>query len=89
MVGVNRFQEEENNAEEVFSVDDSIRQKQIEKLQILKADRDNSKVKNALQLLEEHAKNGTNLIPSILACVEEYTTLGEISDVLRKVFGEH
>ena len=89
LVGVNRFEEEEGNAEEVFSVDDSIRQKQITKLKTLKKERDNQAVQGALQQLEEDAKNGTNLMPTILACVEAYATLGEISDVLRKVFGEY
>jgi methylmalonyl-CoA mutase N-terminal domain/subunit len=46
-------------------------------------------VQEALQQLEEDAKNGTNLMPTILACVEAYATLGEISDVLRNVFGEY
>ena len=89
LVGVNRFEEEEENADEVFSVDDSIRQKQIKKLQTLKKERDNQAVQEALQQLEEDAKNGTNLMPAILACVEAYATLGEIADVLRNVFGEY
>ena len=89
LVGVNRFEEKEESAEEIFSVDDSIRQKQIEKLQSLKKERDNHVVQGALQQLGEDAKGATNLMPSIVASVEAYATLGEIADVLRKEFGEY
>ena len=88
-MGVNRFEEKEESAEEIFSVDDSIRQKQIEKLQTLKKERDNHAVQGALQQLGEDAKGTTNLMPSIVTSVEAYATLGEIADVLRKEFGEY
>ena len=89
LIGVNRFQEEEDKARELFSVDDSIRKVQVDKLVSLKAERNTSKVNEALAELERFANDGTNLMPAILSSVEAYATLGEIADVLRKVFGEH
>jgi methylmalonyl-CoA mutase N-terminal domain/subunit len=89
LIGVNRFQEEEDKAQELFSVDDSIRKVQVDKLVSLKAERNTSKVNEALAELERFANDGTNLMPAILSSVEAYATLGEIADVLRKVFGEH
>ncbi|TAH43753.1 MAG: methylmalonyl-CoA mutase [Bacteroidetes bacterium] len=89
LVGVNQFEMEEKVFDKVFSVDDSIRQVQIEKIKTLKAQRDNAAVKNCLAKIEQDANNGTNLMPGIISAVENYATLGEISDVMRKVFGEY
>ncbi|HEY4798637.1 MAG TPA: methylmalonyl-CoA mutase family protein [Bacteroidia bacterium] len=89
IVGVNKFKVKEKPQEDVFSIDDSIRSLQGEKLKRMKAERNNSKVKAALAKLEETAKGNSNLMPVILEAVENYATLGEISDVMRKVFGEY
>ncbi len=89
LVGVNQFEMEEKVFDKVFSVDDSIRQVQIEKIKTLKKQRDNEKVKACLAKIEQDAVNGTNLMPGIINAVECYATLGEISDVMRKVFGEY
>ncbi len=89
LVGVNQFEKEEPAFDKIFSVDDSIRQVQIEKINTLKSQRDNSKVKSCLTQVEQDAKDGTNLMPGIILAVENYATLGEISDVMRKVFGEY
>ena len=89
LVGVNRFAEPEQKAMNVFKVDDSIRQKQIEKITILKNYRDNNYVNNNLAKLGEAAKGVHNLMPYILNAVESYATLGEIADTLRNVFGEY
>jgi len=88
IVGVNRFVQEEAPAENVFRVDDSIRKMQIDKINALKASRDNKAVQEALRQLAEAAQGSANLMPYILTTVECYSTLGEIADVLRKVFGE-
>jgi len=88
LVGVNRFTTEEKSSEEIFTVEDSIRQLQTEKLEVLKAERDNEKVKAALSRILQHAEDGTNLMPAIIEAVEHYATLGEIADVLREAFGE-
>lgn len=89
LVGVNQFVQKEEQGIEVFRVDDSIRQHQINKLQTLKSERDNAAVQLALQQLEHAAKSDANLMPFILTSVEHYATLGEIADTMRKVFGEH
>lgn len=89
VVGVNKFKLEEENNEDVFTVDDTIRNIQIEKIEALKSERDTDAVTISLQKLESCARSDSNLMPSILECVENYATLGEISDTLRKVFGEY
>jgi methylmalonyl-CoA mutase N-terminal domain/subunit len=89
LVGVNRFTQQEEIQPNVFRVDDEIRRKQIEKIQRLKAERNNDDVSQALQNLSAAAKGENNLMPYILTAVECYATLGEIADTLRNIFGEH
>ncbi len=89
LVGVNRFQAGEEIHPEVFRVDDSIRKLQLEKISKLKEERDNTRVKEALNELTMAAKGSTNLMPHILSAVEAYATLGEIADTLRNEFGEY
>jgi methylmalonyl-CoA mutase N-terminal domain/subunit len=89
IVGLNKFAVEEKMPENLLRVDDSIRQLQIDKLKKVKAERDNEKAKACLKLLEENAKNDTNLMPTIVDACENYVSLGEISDTLRKVFGTY
>jgi len=89
IVGVNKFVTEETVNPEVFRIDDSIRQTQIDKITQLKADRNNNLVAQKLEQLKEAAKGNENLMPYILTAVEEYATLGEIADTLRSVFGEY
>lgn len=89
IVGVNKFTAKEEAAPPVFKIDDSIRKVQTDKLNQLKSERDNEKVKQLLTTLEQHAKDGTNLMPAIIESVEAYASLGEIADVLRNTFGEY
>lgn len=88
IVGVNKFQVEHETKVPSFKIDDSIRNIQSEKLQVLKAKRDNTKVSDCLQKIHDAAVGNVNLMPFVLEAVEHYATLGEISDELRKVFGE-
>ena len=89
LVGVNKFIQPEAVADNVFRVDDSIRQKQTEQKIRLKDERNNGEVELALQNLLSAAKGTDNLMPYILTAVESYATLGEIADTLRTVFGEY
>lgn len=89
IVGVNKFSIDKENAIPSFKIDDSIRQIQIDKLNQLKSKRDISKVKNCLQNISVAAKDGSNLMPHVIEAVENYCTLGEIADTLRKIFGEY
>jgi methylmalonyl-CoA mutase N-terminal domain/subunit len=88
IVGLNSFQNEEKNSIPVFKVDDNIREHQIQKLKSLKEKRDQQKVNQCLETIRQKAVNNENLMPSVIDAVENYCTLGEIADVLRKVFGE-
>lgn len=88
IVGVNKFQIQEKPFTDIFMVDDSIRQLQIEKIRQVKSERDNEKVMTLLNKLDSDARSGVNLMPGIVEAVENYATLGEISDTFRKVFGE-
>jgi methylmalonyl-CoA mutase N-terminal domain/subunit len=89
IVGVNKFEVEEKPLGNILTIDDSIRQVQIDKINVLKANRNNDKVKSILKQLEADARGSANLMPSILLACEEYATLGEIADVMRGVFGEY
>jgi methylmalonyl-CoA mutase N-terminal domain/subunit len=89
IVGVNRFMQQESPAENVFRVDDAIRKMQIDKINELKASRNNPAVHDVLHQLAEAAKGNQNLMPFILTAVESYATLGEIANALRGVFGEY
>ena len=89
IVGMNRFQTEETLPSGLLRVDPAVRQTQISRLQKLRSERDSSAVAAALVELETVAEGNGNLMPSILAAVKKRVTLGEICNVLRKVFGEY
>jgi len=89
IVGVNKFTVEEKPLGDVFTIDDSIRQLQIDKINKVKAERDNKKVKELLKTLDSNARADVNLMPTILEAAESYATLGEIADTMRNVFGEY
>ena len=87
--GVNKFQTEEKPVGEILKVDPKVRELQIAKIKELKASRDNQTVKKALAELKKAAEGTENIFPPIYEAVKAYATLGEISDVLRDVFGEY
>ncbi len=89
VVGVNRFQIDEERPANLLRVDPEVRVAQIEKLRRVKSERDDRKVRQALTDLREAAEGKGNLMPLILDAVKAYSTLGEICDVLRGVFGEY
>ncbi len=89
IVGVNKFQTSEEPQINLFRIDDSIRQDQIDRLNKLKASRNNEAVINCLIEIKAAAKGDQNLMPLIISAVEQYATLGEIADAMREVFGEY
>jgi methylmalonyl-CoA mutase N-terminal domain/subunit len=89
VVGVNRFQQQEAHAPTVFRLDPELERQQVERLRELRASRDTTCVERRLEELEQAARGAENLMPRILAACEAYGTVGEISDRLRKVFGEY
>lgn len=89
VVGVNKFKIKEGAPKGLLRVNPKVGRRQVEKLNKLKSERNNEKVKDNLEQLEKTAGTSKNLMPIILDCVRSYATLGEICDVLRKVFGEY
>jgi len=89
VVGVNRFEVEEEKPIPIQKIDPALEPKQIERVRALPARRDAGIWKDALKKVEEAARSSENLMPRILAAVEVYATVGEISDVMRRVFGEY
>ena len=89
VVGVNKFTTKAEPMGEILRVDPKVREERIKELVKLKAKRDNGAVDKNLAALKAAAEGDENLMPKILECVREYTTLGEICDTLRGVFGEY
>jgi methylmalonyl-CoA mutase N-terminal domain/subunit len=89
VVGMNRFQMEEEKPTNLLRVDPTVRVDQVEKLKKLRADRDDAEVKKSLEHLRKAATGTENLMIPILESVKAYATLGEICDVMRDVFGEY
>jgi methylmalonyl-CoA mutase N-terminal domain/subunit len=89
IVGLNQFQIEEEPLRNILRIKPEVEQYQKEKLARVKKERDQAKVKEALAALKKAAQGTDNVVPPILKAVKVYTTLGEISDTLRGVFGEY
>ena len=88
-VGVNEFVTDKDEAHTLFRIDSEVRERQIDKLNKLKKKRDNEKVTACLKIIKEKSVTKENLLPFILDAVECYATVGEISNVLRDVWGEY
>ena len=89
VVGVNDFIAEEERQIPTLRIDEEIERSQIVRLNALRAKRDSARAQCALAELQRRAASAENLLPAILAAVEAYATVGEISDALRRVFGEY
>ncbi|NNC95959.1 MAG: methylmalonyl-CoA mutase [Chitinophagales bacterium] len=89
IVSVNKYAEEETGSANIFKVDDSIRDDQIKKIRSVKEARNEDEAQMKLQALENAARDGINIMPCVIECVERYCTLGEVSDKLREIYGEH
>src|SRR6266478_1045138 len=89
VVGVNEFQAEEERQIHTLRVDPALEREQIARLQALRSRRNANETHAALTELERRARTNENLLPTILAAVESFATVGEISDALRRVFGEY
>lgn len=89
IVGVNAFTIEEETPIKILRIDPVIEKRLIERLNAVKRERNNMKVKDALDKLRNVAKHEDNLMPPILHAVKEYATLGEICEVLKETFGEY
>jgi methylmalonyl-CoA mutase N-terminal domain/subunit len=91
VVGVNRFQMqgEDEKAVPIQRIDPALEPKQVERLRALRARRNAETWKAAIHTVEDTARSGDNLMPRILAAVEANATVGEISDAMRRVYGEY
>ena len=89
VVGVNRFISEQEKPVPTLSLDPEIERAQVMRLNALRARRDAAKVQAALAEVERRAVHNANLMPAILAAVESNATVGEVSDALRRAFGEY
>ena len=90
MVGVNRYQvQEKKRTMETLYLDRSVEKRQADKLKALKARRNNEKVRRTLEQVKKDAQNEKNLMPSIIEAVKAYSTLQEVCDTLRSVYGEY
>ena len=89
VVGVNRYVQQDQTPLPTLQVDPAIETAQVERVSQLRARRDSALAGRALDEVESAAKATVNLLPPILSAVESYATLGEISDRLRRAFGEY
>ena len=89
VVGVNKFQTDETGTIPIMRIDEKIERDQVERLRALREKRNSQHAETALNSLQNAASGDENLLPRILHCVESDVTVGEISNRLRKVWGEY
>lgn len=89
IVGVNDFEIEDEPPIDILLIDESVAERQVAKLQELRASRNNGRVQATLSALETAARGETNMMYPILECVRAYATLGEMCGILRGVYGEY
>ncbi len=89
VVGVNALRTEEDDPIPILKIDETVARGQVERLRALRSERSAAKVAETLWQVERAARDGANVVPPVIEAVKAYATLGEISDVLRKVFGTY
>jgi methylmalonyl-CoA mutase N-terminal domain/subunit len=89
VVGVNAFELEHEKPIPLQRIDESLERKQVERLRALRVNRDAAKWSAAIKQVEETARGTANLMPVIVEAVEAHATVGEISDAMRRVYGEY
>ncbi len=89
VVGVNRFEIDEEAPPPLLRIDESVREQQVRRLDMIRKRRDAARVENDLDALRSAARGSENLFPFVLACVESEATIGEICRVLEEEFGQY
>jgi methylmalonyl-CoA mutase N-terminal domain/subunit len=89
IVGVNKFAQAKEEPVDIQRMDEALVRKQSERLRALRADRDHAAVDRALKDVEETARGSDNLLYPMRDALKLRATLGEVSDALRRVFGEY
>lgn len=87
IVGVNKYEMENDSQIPTLAIDESVRDHQIERLEGARVKRDGGAVANALEKLKRAAQSGANTMPATIEAVRAYATLGEICSALRDVYG--
>ena len=89
VVGVNKFESDSNEKQNLQEIDQKAVESQLERLKIFRNNRNSKSAEESLELLSQSINNDDNLIPSIIRCVESDVTLGELSNLLKSKFGEY
>jgi methylmalonyl-CoA mutase N-terminal domain/subunit len=89
IVGVNAFESDRHEPVEILKIDERVAEEQVARLKQVKAERNTAAVSAALAKVEAACRGSANLMPPVLEAVKAYATLGEISDVFRKVWGQY
>ena len=89
LIGVNQFIDESSKSEHTFHINTKSVDEQIDSLSLYKINRSKINFNEKLERLKRTAASNENIMPAILECVKNQCTLGEISDTLREVFGNH
>ena len=89
IVGVNRYASDDDPEMDLHTVDESIREKQVDRLRQLRDSRDSSAVEKALSDLKSAAEGSDNLLYPMKEALRSLATLGEVSDTLREVYGQY
>jgi methylmalonyl-CoA mutase, N-terminal domain len=89
VVGVNTFRTEEPPIGGILTLDPRVEQQQVERIQALRKNRNQKKVETALKEVEQSVVEQSNIMEPLIDALNAYVTLGEISDLLRRHFGEY
>jgi methylmalonyl-CoA mutase N-terminal domain/subunit len=89
VVGVNAYSTQEEEPIPILKIDEAVARAQVERLRAVKAERSAPRAAEALAAVERACRDGSNVVPPVLEAVKAYATLGEISDVFRKVWGAY
>ncbi len=89
VVGVNRFEIEEEKPIPIQRIDPALEPRQVERVRAVRSKRNADVWKAAISGVENAARSGANLMPHIVSAVEAYATVGEVADAMRRVFGEY
>ena len=89
IVCLNKFKNNEKHSDAILSIDEESIKNQLKKLKAFKAKRDAKKIKKHLDSLNSAIIKNENLIPSIIACIENHCTLGEICETMKNQYGEY
>ena len=88
IVGVNRYEDPDEKEIEILAIDRALEQKQVDRVQALRARRDSAAVEESLaRLKRDAAEDGINLMLAIIDASKAYVTMGEMCDALRDVWG--